>query len=159
MKGRTWCPKCRSEESEAALKAEAEEKKKELAAPIRCAECGKEFAQKVGDDGVRHKTPKYCSRICRRRACHRASEHRRRALVKTAGTYSWQGIYEKTDGKCWICGEMVDESDFKVVGGSFVAGPRYPSVDHIVPLSKGGTSEPGNMLLAHCLCNSLRGSG
>jgi hypothetical protein len=33
------------------------------------------------------------------------------------------------------------------------------SRDHIVPRSVGGSDEPDNLLLAHCICNAIRGDG
>lgn len=33
-----------------------------------------------------------------------------------------------------------------------------PSVDHVIPFSKGGKAEPGNFRLAHRRCNSMRGN-
>jgi 5-methylcytosine-specific restriction endonuclease McrA len=38
-----------------------------------------------------------------------------------------------------------------------VPHPMAPTIDHIVPLSKGGTHEPINCRTAHFLCNSTKG--
>lgn len=34
----------------------------------------------------------------------------------------------------------------------------YPTIDHIVPLSKGGSDHPDNIVLAHRICNEYRGA-
>lgn len=52
---------------------------------------------------------------------------------------------------CWICGGQVDRD-------GPAAGPHAPSVDHVVPRARGGTSDPGNLRLAHRRCNARRGS-
>lgn len=36
--------------------------------------------------------------------------------------------------------------------------PEYVTVDHRVPQSLGGTSEPSNLQLAHARCNRTRGN-
>jgi 5-methylcytosine-specific restriction endonuclease McrA len=33
------------------------------------------------------------------------------------------------------------------------------TVDHVVPLSKGGSDDDGNVRAAHATCNSRRGAG
>lgn len=38
------------------------------------------------------------------------------------------------------------------------SGPASPTVDHVVPLSKGGAPGMGNSKLAHRYCNSVRGN-
>lgn len=159
----TSCPRCKEVEAKNASDARKADKEAALldalAKPIKCAECGKEFYQVPDESGIKHKTPKYCSDKCKRKSCGRASRHRRREMVKTAGTFSWQSIYEKTGGTCWICGGKVDPSDYEIRDGAFCVGAKYPSVDHVVPISLGGKSTYDNMLLAHCMCNSLRGVG
>jgi 5-methylcytosine-specific restriction endonuclease McrA len=60
-------------------------------------------------------------------------------------------LFDLQDGKCWICGKLMHE--FARPGH-----PLAPSIDHIVPLSKGGKNDPSNKLLAHRSCNSERGN-
>jgi len=33
-----------------------------------------------------------------------------------------------------------------------------PSIDHLVPVSKGGTDDDENLYLAHLMCNKRRGN-
>ena len=40
--------------------------------------------------------------------------------------------------------------------GYFIAGNSYPSIDHIIPVSRGGTHTWDNVQLAHRYCNSIK---
>ncbi len=51
-------------------------------------------------------------------------------------------IYNKYKGRCAICGKFVSYDDF--------------TIDHMVPLSKGGTNEMDNLQLACNVCNRIK---
>lgn len=111
-----------------------------------CGECGDMFAGRL-------ETHKFCSKPCRKARQKWPISPKKR-----------QKVCERDGGVCQICGELTDESDFEMVMGSdgretFVAGGRYPSVDHIVPKSVGGGHEMSNLRTTHRDCNSLRGVG
>ena len=53
-------------------------------------------------------------------------------------------------GICQICGDPVDDTD--ITNGHI--GRMYPTLDHIVPLSKGGAHTWDNVQLAHMHCNA-----
>ena len=53
-------------------------------------------------------------------------------------------IYEKYQGKCAICGKKL----------RFDEG----CIDHIKPVSKGGTSDPSNLQLLCPRCNAVKGN-
>ena len=55
-------------------------------------------------------------------------------------------------GICKICGEKVDVNSRNQKG----IGLYYPTIDHIVPLSKGGGHTWENVQLAHMICNSIK---
>jgi len=38
----------------------------------------------------------------------------------------------------------------------FIVGLEYPSLDHVIPLSKGGEHSMSNARLAHTYCNSIK---
>lgn len=71
---------------------------------------------------------------------------RRRAKMKKVPyeEISPELIYAKDGGICGICGKPLEMSDF--------------SIDHIVPISKGGGHVEGNVHSAHKLCNIRRGN-
>ncbi|MDP9396578.1 MAG: HNH endonuclease [Actinomycetota bacterium] len=58
---------------------------------------------------------------------------------------------ERDGWRCWICGGDVDRAAPR-------SGPGSPSIDHVLPRARGGTSERGNLRLAHRWCNGQRGS-
>lgn len=70
----------------------------------------------------------------------------------------WQDIADQFDMKCAICGCEVDPADTWVnVNGATCYGRKYPTVDHIVPLSLGGTDTLDNVQLTCKRCNSSKG--
>ena len=58
---------------------------------------------------------------------------------------------------CALCGEKCDTNDFKIIDGTVVCGNLYPSLDHIIPMAKGGSHTWDNVQIAHRRCNSLKG--
>jgi 5-methylcytosine-specific restriction endonuclease McrA len=80
--------------------------------------------------------------------------HRRRAQKKATSTGApvlLAEIAERDGWRCHICRKRVGRS---------IAWPRTrsASLDHVVPLSKGGAHDPSNVRLAHLGCNSARGN-
>ena len=65
-------------------------------------------------------------------------------------TISLKAVVTKYGGVCQICGRPTDWED--IAGGHI--GRAYPTVDHIVPLSKGGAHTWENVQLAHMSCNA-----
>ena len=62
-----------------------------------------------------------------------------------------EDVFEACNWVCQICGKPVDK-EIKY------PNPLSASIDHIVPLSKGGTHTKDNVQLAHFLCNSRKGA-
>ena len=63
-------------------------------------------------------------------------------------------LIERNGLRCAICGEMCDLNDFSRNG---FAGARHPSIDHIIPLSKGGDHVWDNVQVTHIICNEIKG--
>lgn len=61
-------------------------------------------------------------------------------------------LTERDGAKCYICGKECDPDDRR--WGSF--GPDYPTIDCVVPLSKGGTFTWDNVRIACGECNCVR---
>jgi hypothetical protein len=59
-------------------------------------------------------------------------------------------IYKRDNWVCQICGEKVNPK-------LRYPNPMSASLDHIIPLSKGGTHETKNVQLAHLICNLRKG--
>jgi 5-methylcytosine-specific restriction endonuclease McrA len=58
-------------------------------------------------------------------------------------------LMERDRKRCGICREPIRAK----------TGPRRPSVDHIVPLSRGGQHELSNLQAAHYVCNLAKNNG
>lgn len=83
--------------------------------------------------------------------------HKRRA-VKYKCTYdptvTLKALIKRDGLRCAICGEMCDPNDH--TWG--YTGPQSPSIDHIIPMAKGGGHIWGNVQVAHIICNSEKGA-
>lgn len=82
----------------------------------------------------------------KRRARDRRRATERRAYV--ADVYRAK-IYARDKNRCQLCGKKMRMT-------AVVPHPLAPTIDHIVPLSRGGTHEPANVHAAHFICNSLK---
>ena len=60
-------------------------------------------------------------------------------------------IYERDKWRCHLCGGQVD----RLLSGNDRMGP---TLDHVVPLSKGGEHSNANVALAHRICNIRKGN-
>lgn len=91
----------------------------------------------------------YCSDECARKADNYFRDHRLKRNGKPDHTISLVKVYERDKGICQLCGDKInfnlDPNDNK-----------YPSIDHIVPLAKGGLHSWDNVQLACRICNSLK---
>jgi 5-methylcytosine-specific restriction endonuclease McrA len=66
-------------------------------------------------------------------------------------------IFDRDRGLCWICGEQT-RFFFSAYDSPLQRGPKAGSVDHVVPVSKGGTNEESNLRWACRSCNCSRGN-
>lgn len=101
-----------------------------------------------------------CSTECKRerkREWRRNSKHTRRARKKNAfvaNVYRTK-TFERDGYRCHICKAKTNPN-------AKVPNPKAPTLDHLIPLSKGGTHEPSNVATACFRCNHLkadRGTG
>lgn len=99
----------------------------------------------------------YCSNKCKRASHAMRRSHRYKNRCEKYGaffdkTITLEGVIKRDKNVCKICGEPCDRSS-KDWGN---IGSMYPTIDHIVPLAKGGTHTWDNVQLAHALCNSTK---
>lgn len=98
------------------------------------------------------------NRWYRRTDSARDAEHRKRAIKAGASTGApvrLAYIAERDGYKCHLCSKKVN---MKLKAPH----PMSPSMDHVIPLSRGGAHDPVNVSLAHLRCNTAknnRGSG
>jgi hypothetical protein len=85
---------------------------------------------------------------------HRDYEHKRRAKKNGVGAEKINDtdIYERDKWVCQLCKKKVSKK-------LKYPNPLSPSIDHIIPLSKGGPHSRANVQLAHLRCNIKTGIG
>ncbi len=116
---------------------------------VKCKRCGRMFE-------TERKDKIFCSDICSKRYRNSTHWNRRRAYKKNAmedGDIHIKLLYQREDGICYLCGKKCDWNDCKTINGVFISGNNYPSIDHVIPLSKGGKHSWDNVRLAHRICN------
>ena len=118
----------------------------------QCPVCGKQRAETARRG--RHDT--FCSPDCRvaaRLGYSRFHREKRRALMMDAyvAPVDRAEVYARDKYRCHICGDRVDMA-------LTFPDPMSHSLDHVVPLSRGGTHEPANASLAHLGCNVRKGN-
>lgn len=114
--------------------------------PHPCAVCGKITTRK-----------KYCSSDCARKASNAQHDVKKRKFLKDKvidKDITLKKLFNRDRGVCWICGQMCDYGDYERKNGYFVAGNRYPSIDHVIPRCEGGEHSWANIKLAHRICNT-----
>ena len=110
-----------------------------------CRRCGDQFTI------IDQAETAYCSPRCARAD----AKDRRRALKRGAGGKALvyrKRIFERDRWICQLCGRKVNRS-------AVAPHPKSPTLDHVVPLAKGGRHEPANVQCAHFRCNLLKGAG
>ena len=134
-------------EREAAKAAEREQKRQERLHP--CEVCG----------AMTDRT-KYCSEQCANKAENRRREIKRRHKLRDNGKVDYSITLEKLIKRdrntCHICGGKCDSKDGVTVDGTFIAGDKYPSIDHLIPVAHGGVHTWDNVKLAHRVCNTKK---
>lgn len=159
------CKERHREELEAASKARAVErdKKKAEREALRLAEVEKKRLAKAHECimcGAITSRPKYCSNQCSDKAMYRRKDLARRKNLKANGpidnSITLYALSKRDHNICHICRKPCNLDDYKIVDGTFIAGEEYPSIDHVVPVSRGGAHVWSNVRLAHRGCNSYK---
>jgi len=102
-----------------------------------CKQCGTQFL-------TQHSPGKYCSSACK--------QH-----VKPSGKWITKSkrlaLYKRDAWTCLICYKPVSTDTYS----SSTYNPDYPSLDHIIPRSLGGSNQDSNLRTTHVHCNAVRG--
>jgi len=123
-----------------------------------CEQCGEQFEARGKDrPGLPNR---FCSAACRvasrtlyadRRAASKAANRRRKANRRlTFDGVTDPQIFGRDHWTCQICGGPIDP-DLPS------PAPRSATVDHIIPVTRGGTDTAPNKRAAHRICNTRRG--
>lgn len=92
---------------------------------------------------------KYCAPACKYRAHYLGRRGRRAGADRSP--YSLANIAERDGWDCSLCDEPIDR---------LISYPdeMCVSVDHVVPLARGGSDTLTNVALAHLVCNKRKGA-
>ena len=107
----------------------------------QCDACGRWF--------VPRGNAKYCSKKCAKKIDNIRHDKRLSKNGKPDLTITLTRLYMRDQGVCQICGKTID---FDCDSNS----DDYPSIDHIIPISKGGQHQWDNVQLACRKCNTLK---
>lgn len=121
------------------LKREKRAIEKANKGPFFCRECAKEFVP------IPHThSPAYCCKKHKRRF-----EHRKRRLLEYGlkpSLYTREQIFERDQFTCHLCNQPLNMN-------ARFPNLDYPTIDHVIPLSKGGSDALDNIKAAHFGCN------
>lgn len=134
---------------------------KTYAADVPCRKCG---GQASATSGRKSATCNACKHENERQARRRAKirygrNHRQRARHHGVKYISFpvRTIYERDGWQCQLCGKQVlPKASYRKRDGKI--HPRSPTIDHIVPMCKGGNHEPTNCQTACFSCNTEKGA-
>ncbi len=119
-----------------------------------CVLCGARFKKKAENQ-------KFCTSACRKRASWRKHDPLRDKRFKGAiidNDITLHKLFRMSGGVCYLCGGACDWNAKIIINGRPYAKAKYPSIDHVIPLSKGGEHSWNNVRLAHLGCNSSKGA-
>ena|GEM_PF-4523602 len=117
------------------------------AGSFACLACGKETHVAKGFGAHR----KYRSPACGSKACRKTAKHRRRVRIQglPSEVVTIEYLIERDKGVRQRCRKRVDRI-------AIAPHPLSPTIDHVIPLSKGGAHTKANTQLAHLRCNVLK---
>lgn len=115
----------------------------------QCIRCGATYAGR--------KDGKYCSRDCYQavvselyvtEGLHRTKHRRRKQRLRDAHveSVSRHAVLERDRWRCHLCGKKIRKT-------LQYPHPESASLDHVIPLSSGGSHEMANVHAAHLICN------
>lgn len=115
-----------------------------------CQYCGRAFEQ--------HNKSCFCSEECRRKYKNLSKQRKKDDRTKQAkknGNYdksiTLAKVYKRDRGVCYICGKhLILNDDYNRLDA--------PTIEHVVPICRGGTHTWGNVRLACRACNNAKGT-
>lgn len=147
----------RQKEETARIKEERqirlEEKREQQLSNLKCIECGGIFK---GTSLHQKLCSTECRRVRRNKQQRLCKDKRINDDNNIDKDISLETLYKRDRGICYICGGKCDFGDHTQINGYFTAGPNYPSIDHIIPIARGGMHAWDNVKLAHHHCNRMK---
>lgn len=108
---------------------------------VTCDGCGTKFVGK-------HPSARWCSKACANR--HWGAVRARQRRASSTANYTDLQVFQRDAWRCHICGEQVDWTLPRT-------HPDGATIDHLVPISRGGVDELANVATAHWRCNLAKG--
>lgn len=143
IRSRHCSPRCRDRDRDGAA----------IGTARSCLHCNSRFEPTKG-------THVYCSSKCRARADlartrerYNARNAERRARMRSAQVGELIDRFEVFDRDGWICQLCLAPIDWTLSGRDRLA----PSLDHIIPIGRGGKHSMDNVWAAHFGCNARKG--
>lgn len=94
---------------------------------------------------------KFCSDRCGKRSANiRRSARKRSNTPQPRASIRKHRIHVRDGWTCQLCGDPIDQA-------VKVPHPLAATLDHVIPLAKGGAHSEANLQTAHFLCNSRKG--
>jgi 5-methylcytosine-specific restriction endonuclease McrA len=112
-------------------------------ADTSCTWCGARYVVRLRSG----KAAEYCSRKCH----SKAKGARRRATIRGAERepVSRAQVFARDGWNCHLCGDPIDRE-------AVAPEPLAPTLDHVVPLARGGSHTMRNLRPAHFICNARK---
>lgn len=115
-----------------------------------CEECGTIFFC------LDTETRKTCSAECARKYSN-IRKDKRIPKEQRIDKISLKRLFNRDSGICYLCGCKCDWDDWKVAKSGYkYPGDKYPTIEHVVPVSKGGMDSWDNVRLACAKCNRTK---
>lgn len=132
-----------------------------------CEVCGKQYTLRErmqGGDTKYCRDNGCCSKECLKKRARKARKIRERGYRNHKGrarkygcafdsSVTLKALIKRNGPRCAICGEMCNPNDHEWTDHT---GPKHPTIDHIIPMSKGGGHVWDNVQVAHAICNSIK---
>lgn len=145
--GDSWCKRCVADKRAVWRLANPKPPVERVA--TACDACGDIFMA----DGRRSR---YCTTSCAAANKNKANwpymvSRRARLRGVTVEFFDRREIFERDDWTCGICNEAVDPD-------AALFSDRYPTIDHVIPIARGGEHSRANVQTACLLCNMRKGT-
>lgn len=131
-----------------------------------CEVCGNKYTMRarMEKEGLKYCSDNgCCSKVCskkrariKRRSGGFRDNHRHRAKIygcEYDGSVTLKKLIKRDGLRCALCGKMCNPNDHE---WTKYFGPTSPTIDHIIPMSKGGGHVWDNVQVAHAICNSIK---
>lgn len=121
---------------------------------VKCLWCGKRFETIIQAQVT-------CSSKCSHKRRNRMAWERKEGRLNESNIVNkditLEKLYQRDKGICHLCGGKCNFDDINITEeGYYITGKTYPSIDHVIPIAKGGKHSWNNVKIAHHRCNTLK---